>query len=85
MTCRRGKGKPTDDHFMTPTDLKGKAKGKVVDMANMEVAIVNPAYGELEDEDEIIEDEIPVSDWQASGLEDDGKLFAYHEDLHKRR
>jgi len=85
VTCRRGKGKPTDDPFMTPTDRKGKAKGKVVDTTNKEVAIANPAYDELEDEDEIVEDEIPVSDWQASGLEDDEKPFAYHEDLHKRR
>jgi len=85
VTYRRGKGKPTDDPFMTPTDGKEKAKGKMVDTTNTEVAIVNPAYSELEDEDEIIEDEIPVSDWQASGLEDDGKPFVYHEDLHKRR
>ena len=48
---RRGKGKPTDDPFITPTDRKGKAKGKMVDTTNMGVAIVNPAYGELEDED----------------------------------
>lgn len=85
MSCRRGKGKPTDDPFVAPAmDSKGKAKAKVVNTANKEVAIVNPV-GELEDEDEIFEDEHPVSDWQASGLEDDGKPFVYHEDLHKRR
>jgi hypothetical protein len=81
VSHRRGKGKPIDDPFVVPVDSKGKAKAKVVDTADKEVAVLL----ELEDKDEIFEDEQPVSDWQASGLEDDGKPLVYHEDLHKRR
>ena len=79
-SCRRGRGKLADDPFVAPaTDSKGKGKAKETETTKLEVAVV-----ELEYEDEIIEDEQPLSDWQASGLED-GKPFVYQEDLHKRR
>jgi hypothetical protein len=85
--CRRGKGKITDDPFVTPaTNIKGKAKAKETDTANREVDIVKPRDGELEDEDDIVYDEpVPLSDWKGSGHDDDGKAFVYQEDLHKRR
>lgn len=69
---------------------KGKGKAKEPDkrsnVANQEGTRVKPADGELEDEDEIFVDE-PVAplDNQESGINDDGKPFVYHEDLHKPR
>lgn len=73
----------TDDPFVAPVlDNKGKAKAKEADTTD----IAKPGDGELEDEDEIvIDDAIALSDWQGSGLDDDGKPFVYQEDLHKRR
>lgn len=68
-----------DDPFVVPVNRKGKAKAQQVDSPKKEVA------DELEDEDEIFEDEQLISDHHASGPEDDGKLFVYQEDLHKRR
>lgn len=66
-------------------DSKGKGKGKEFD--NQEGAAVKPADdGELEDEDEIFVDEpIAALDKQGSGINDDGKPFVYHADLHKPR
>jgi hypothetical protein len=85
--CRRGKGRPTEDPFVTTMiDSKGKAKAKEDDVTNQELVVEKRADGELEDEDEIVEDDaFALSDWQGSGVDDDGKPFVYQEDLHKRR
>lgn len=87
MLYRRSKGNPVNDPFVTPAvNSKGKSKAQEDDATNREVAMVKLADGELEDEDDIVEDEpTTLSDLQGSGLEDDGKPFIYQEDLHKRR
>jgi len=63
-----------------------KGKGKAKEPDKQEGTVVKPVDGELEDEDEIFVDE-PVAplDNQGSGINDDGKPFVYHEDLHKPR
>jgi hypothetical protein len=69
-------------------DSKGKAKAKEPDIGinttNQEGAVVKPVNTRLEDEDEIFVDEpIAPPDDQGSGINDDGKPFVYHADLHK--
>ena len=70
-------------------DSKGKGKTKKPDdrsnNANQEGgSVVMPPDGELEDEDEIFVDEPVASfDNKGSGINDDGKPFVYHADLHK--
>jgi hypothetical protein len=69
-------------------DSKAKAKAKEPDIrintANQEGAVVKPVDTGLEDEDEIFVDKpIAPPDDQRSGINDDGKPFVYHTDLHK--